>query len=1002
MPFPAISPMYMSDDSTPQVDDQVSQIVKDSSENVYIIGDFASVTTVLTGCVAVVDDSGNFVSGIMPRIRNVASLYASPPNQFNTPTVTQVISDGSGGYYVAGSLRSIIGMPSTWDNMQKLVVHILSDGTVDPNFQVAMQTDYQDQTAGTHALYLDTVNDVLYVGGRFPMGPRNFASSNDVQFFGLVAVDPTTGELLTAWNPNVTDENGNNDGIAILCFANDGNYLYVGGSFKFIDSQPRPNLARFDITSFPPTLYSGFSTDVGLVYCMVVESGSGSLYVGGGGAAKFASNGLIDSFWNPNPDDQVYNIALDGAGSAYIVGEFDTIGGQARRGVARVTTTSGAADSWDPVSTNLWDGPFIYGLLVDGNDIYLGGLIFESFVPTPGIQPTNPFGTVRVSASTGAVDVSWYPASPYFLPTFGFLKTGSNIMFWGDFGGIKCLVRTGAIKIDASGNLVTAFNPDVEMPSIDQGSQGAAILTITMGTVLACGEVGGVRFHSLATGETVGSMDVVGTVYAVIQKEGTSNFYIGGTFTSVGTSLTTRNKVAEINGTTLEGETWPNLGAAGGANGQVSTLHYGIFGGEAAVGMGGTFTSLQSTARNRVGAINILGDLTSYNPNSSGAVVDIVTYQGGIVISGGFITIGGLTAGGAALTNALTGALVTDYNVGSNFDGDARVHVANGRLYILHDFDTIGPGRIFSRPLIAEYSDISSTPTLWNANGFGFVPPGYGFYTTAVSQALSMQDTTNYFYIASWVLMGFGGGSASHFCRIIYPERVNLLGPDLITGKSQPITSTDLGTTNTGAPLFGITGARGITGIQGPTGISLRGPYGERIRGITGFQGFTGLVGISGPTGLTATPTSRTGPTGLAGITGATLQGVTGITGATGVGATTSNTIVNSTPFTVNPAHFILLVDTSGSPVVIDLPTPSAARTGKQYGIYDFSGNAATNNITITCAAGSINGQPTFVIVSNYGSVDIYSNGQNYFARTFNPGGFGTIGLMGLTGLVGV
>jgi hypothetical protein len=251
--------MYMSDDSTPQVDDQVSQIVKDSSDNVYLVGDFASVTTVLTGCVAVVDSSGNFVPGIMPRIRNAGSLYASPPTATQTPGVCQVISDGSGGYYIAGAFRSIIGMPSSWDNMQKLAVHILSDGTVDPNFQVALQTAYQDQTDGTHCLHLDSANNVLYVGGQFPIGPINGSTNQRVQFYGLVAVNPTTGALLTQWNPNVTNESGFNDGITITCFANDGNYLYVGGSFKFIDSQPRPSLARYDITSFPPTLDSSFS-----------------------------------------------------------------------------------------------------------------------------------------------------------------------------------------------------------------------------------------------------------------------------------------------------------------------------------------------------------------------------------------------------------------------------------------------------------------------------------------------------------------------------------------------------------------------------------------------------------------------------------------------------------------------------------------------------------------------------------------------------------------------
>jgi len=68
--------------------------------------------------------------------------------------------------------------------------------------------------------------------------------------------------------------------------------------------------------------------------------------------------------------------------------------------------------------------------------------------------------------------------------------------------------------------------------------------------------------------------------------------------------------------------------------------------------------------------------------------------------------------------------------------------------------------------------------------------------------------------------------------------------------------------------------------------------------------------------------------------------------------------------------------------------TSSAARaitlnaspsTGQVVTIKDVTGTAASNNITITPAAGTIDGSATKVINTNYGSVTLYYSGANWF-----------------------
>ena len=110
-----------------------------------------------------------------------------------------------------------------------------------------------------------------------------------------------------------------------------------------------------------------------------------------------------------------------------------------------------------------------------------------------------------------------------------------------------------------------------------------------------------------------------------------NTLYVGGNFTTVGSS--TRNNIAAINlATGLESSV--NIGT----NGTVNTIliNAGI------VYIGGIFTNAGGQGRNNVAAIDPLtGTATPWNPNGSGQVMSLV-YNGATVYAGGaFTTIGG-------------------------------------------------------------------------------------------------------------------------------------------------------------------------------------------------------------------------------------------------------------------------------------------------------------------------------------------------------------------------
>ena len=82
--------------------------------------------------------------------------------------------------------------------------------------------------------------------------------------------------------------------------------------------------------------------------------------------------------------------------------------------------------------------------------------------------------------------------------------------------------------------------------------------------------------------------------------------------------------------------------------------------------------------------------------------------------------------------------------------------------------------------------------------------------------------------------------------------------------------------------------------------------------------------------------------------------------------------------------HSIILTKTISNPsvaaaVYLRLPAVSAAVAYQDYVVKDGKGDAATNNITITSTAGTIDGSTSYVISTNYGTVHFITDGIEWF-----------------------
>ena len=74
-----------------------------------------------------------------------------------------------------------------------------------------------------------------------------------------------------------------------------------------------------------------------------------------------------------------------------------------------------------------------------------------------------------------------------------------------------------------------------------------------------------------------------------------------------------------------------------------------------------------------------------------------------------------------------------------------------------------------------------------------------------------------------------------------------------------------------------------------------------------------------------------------------------------------------------------IIKTTSTSAITITLPTATTTNRGQIYHIKDGGGNAGTNNITVTPTSGTIDGAANVKINTNFGKMQVFSDGANWF-----------------------
>ena len=245
------------------------------------------------------------------------SVHISDTNEVY---IYEAVSDGNGGWYVAGSI-------DTSSYPMEGLAHILPDGTRDPDWNPRYQRNCSQMVVG---------GGYLYVTGYQKM-----------QRFNL-----KTGQLDTSWEVPLTDYYDPND----IALSSDGKSIFLLKSSSDVHGLRKLDIASASLVDgwAPAFTLTGDTNNI-----TPMAMADGKIYFSGafaavdgqardGLAAVYEDSGELVEDWNPSTGENIDAIAADARGHVY-VGYTNYSNYIGSHYLKRFHTTDGSVDNWTPV-----------------------------------------------------------------------------------------------------------------------------------------------------------------------------------------------------------------------------------------------------------------------------------------------------------------------------------------------------------------------------------------------------------------------------------------------------------------------------------------------------------------------------------------------------------------------------------------------------------------------------------------------------------------------------
>ncbi len=360
-------------------------------------------------------------------------------------------------------------------------------------------------------------------------------------------------------------------------------------------------------------------------------------------------------------DGSVLAVAEQSDGKVLIAGFFATLKGAVRGRIARLNSDGSTDHSFGNGLTGA-NGNSVIALAVQSDGKVLIGGSFTAVNGTPR------FNIARLN-SDGTLDISFSSPLSASSVVYTMAVQGDGKVL---VGGTLPIARGGVTRLNSDGTLDTSFGGGLAVVSntvytLATQNDGKVLVGGSFTNVNGTGRSGIARLNSDGTLDTsftnvqLVSSSQFNTVEA-IAVQGDNRVLIGGRFTNA--NGTAYGRIARLNSDGTLDNSFGN--GLTGANGNIYSI---AVQGDGRVVVGGTFTTVNGTARGRIARLNSDGTLDSSFGNGTGInnAVEAIVVQGDgqVLVAGQFSTINGAARRSIALLDS-DGTLNTGFDNGSS------------------------------------------------------------------------------------------------------------------------------------------------------------------------------------------------------------------------------------------------------------------------------------------------------------------------------------------------
>ncbi|NLB54607.1 MAG: WD40 repeat domain-containing protein, partial [Lentisphaerae bacterium] len=673
------------------------------------------------------------------------------------------ISDGAGGWFVAGQFEDIDGIP------YNRLARITGSGELD-----AWAPDVNN--ADINAMVLSPDGKTLYVAGSLKSTLNTFLARIDVN---------TANVEVAPFNDNTS--------INTITLSSNGKRLFIGGNFETIAGFGRSYIAEFDveqgnITDFDPQAN-------GEVYALALSSDDAILYVGGhfteiGSetrkyiAAIKPDDGTVINSFVPDADDTVHALALSSDDATLFVGgAFTDIAGSVRNRLAALDTTTGDVTDFEQ---NLGGdlGSYVSTLALSSDDktLYVGG-DFKFVWGGNGVGTRIGLAVFDTSAQEGVgalLDSPGISANAEPL-TISLLSDDSAAFVGGYFSGLVCEQHRGIAAVDIiTGSVLPGWQTSIE----GNDASVRKLLLSPDGNTLYIGGY----FHTIKVGENseprsnIGAIDLItgeitdfdpsaneyGAVRDMVFSLDGETLFLAGDFYEFGNPAVESPNIAavKVSDSSLVAEFDTVV------NGIVYSLALSSDG--EVLYFGGDFTEVNQDTRNYIAAVETSdgGLVDEFDPDAENTVYALALSSDGILYVGGsFRNMSGNTDKKyIAAINVINNTFYDDFEPLANDPVYSLALSPNeDRIFIGGNFTIMGGLNNYLALLDAK----DGLDLLWNSKvsfldgrylpsfSFTFAPDGSTLYLGGSFRGIGGFDNRNYsarFDLApSFVVLGSDG-----------------------------------------------------------------------------------------------------------------------------------------------------------------------------------------------------------------------------------------------------